>query len=182
MRETGLEPARPCGHQALNLARLPIPPFPQKQSLSSLYPPVAASREESAPPEGGTTNARLHQQHGPVPPDCGDRVLIEMPANHRGHFRRRAVVHFLQQLAHADLAQRLAVLAGAIPVRRPRTGPTSRRAAFRSPFAHRAIPAPRPAAAVIWVSDSQPPARMTSAPGWPAEAAQTRPVAVSISP
>ncbi len=36
MRETGLEPARPCGHQALNLARLPIPPFPQKQSVS--YP------------------------------------------------------------------------------------------------------------------------------------------------
>ncbi len=29
MRETGLEPARPCGHQALNLARLPIPPFPR---------------------------------------------------------------------------------------------------------------------------------------------------------
>jgi hypothetical protein len=30
MRETGLEPARYYYHQALNLARLPIPPFPQR--------------------------------------------------------------------------------------------------------------------------------------------------------
>ena len=33
MRETGLEPARYYYHQALNLARLPIPPFPQRYEL-----------------------------------------------------------------------------------------------------------------------------------------------------
>src|SRR5208282_3135230 len=44
MRETGLEPARPCGHQALNLARLPIPPFPQKQSQFGPLTPAAAAK------------------------------------------------------------------------------------------------------------------------------------------
>ena len=33
VRETGLEPARYCYHQALNLARLPIPPFPQNRTF-----------------------------------------------------------------------------------------------------------------------------------------------------
>ncbi len=27
--ETGIEPARPCGHMTLNHARLPVPPFGQ---------------------------------------------------------------------------------------------------------------------------------------------------------
>jgi hypothetical protein len=31
LRETGLEPARYYYHQALNLARLPIPPFPRRE-------------------------------------------------------------------------------------------------------------------------------------------------------
>lgn len=29
VRERGLEPPRPCGHQNLNLERLPIPPLAQ---------------------------------------------------------------------------------------------------------------------------------------------------------
>lgn len=37
MRETGLEPARYYYHQALNLARLPIPPFPQRYELSKRW-------------------------------------------------------------------------------------------------------------------------------------------------
>ena len=43
MRETGLEPARYYYHQALNLARLPIPPFPQQICLVvSLSRPLTA--------------------------------------------------------------------------------------------------------------------------------------------
>src|SRR5262245_5737944 len=43
MPRTGLEPARPCGHQALNLARLPIPP-PRLVYLEIIPPLVALSR------------------------------------------------------------------------------------------------------------------------------------------
>jgi hypothetical protein len=49
---TGVEPARPCGHKALNLARLPIPP---------------RAREATA---GMNPAARLNMQ---VYPLCGRR-------------------------------------------------------------------------------------------------------------
>src|SRR4051812_49286215 len=39
---TGLEPARPCGHQALNLARLPIPP--PRRYMRIIRPPEPLSR------------------------------------------------------------------------------------------------------------------------------------------
>lgn len=38
---TGVEPARPCGHKALNLARLPIPPRARKRKFT----PVNAANQ-----------------------------------------------------------------------------------------------------------------------------------------
>jgi hypothetical protein len=37
MRAEGLEPPRPCGHEDLNLARMPIPPRPQTPAHASGY-------------------------------------------------------------------------------------------------------------------------------------------------
>ena len=34
VRETGVEPARPFGHKILSLARLPVPPLPQRGQLA----------------------------------------------------------------------------------------------------------------------------------------------------
>jgi hypothetical protein len=39
---TGVEPARPCGHKALNLARLPIPP--RARTERPFWLAVAANR------------------------------------------------------------------------------------------------------------------------------------------
>ena len=44
MRETGLEPARYYYHQALNLARLPIPPFPRERMRPSRRRPTSEAR------------------------------------------------------------------------------------------------------------------------------------------
>ena len=61
VRETGLEPARYYYHQALNLARLPIPPFPRRVSkrayrayfltlpLFSIRSPVSQAGESLRP-------------------------------------------------------------------------------------------------------------------------------------
>ena len=37
VRMTGLEPAQPCDHKILNLARLPIPPHPHATEFILLY-------------------------------------------------------------------------------------------------------------------------------------------------
>ena len=50
MRETGLEPARYYYHQALNLARLPIPPFPQRYEHSNPISTVVPRRTDRAEP------------------------------------------------------------------------------------------------------------------------------------
>lgn len=34
VRVVGLEPTRPCGHQILSLARLPIPPHPHRYDIN----------------------------------------------------------------------------------------------------------------------------------------------------
>jgi hypothetical protein len=47
VRPTGIEPARDCSHQALNLARLPIPPRPQ-ESQWQVYSIGAEGQESSA--------------------------------------------------------------------------------------------------------------------------------------
>jgi hypothetical protein len=47
VRPTGIEPARDCSHQALNLARLPIPPRPQ-ESQWQVYSIDANGQESSA--------------------------------------------------------------------------------------------------------------------------------------
>lgn len=40
VRMTGLEPAQPCDHKILNLARLPIPPHPHATEFILLYIPL----------------------------------------------------------------------------------------------------------------------------------------------
>ena len=52
--EGGLEPPRPCGHQPLKLARLPIPPL--RLACDSEERPESVARGRS----------------GPCPPRCGD--------------------------------------------------------------------------------------------------------------
>jgi hypothetical protein len=36
VRQTGIEPAQPCSHQPLKLARLPIPPLSQNESRENI--------------------------------------------------------------------------------------------------------------------------------------------------
>ncbi len=42
--ETGIEPARPCGHMTLNHARLPIPPFGQLNQHTNVKNPAEYGR------------------------------------------------------------------------------------------------------------------------------------------
>lgn len=53
MGSTGFEPARPCGHKALNLARLPIPPRAQTAAIRGItadMPVYAPHRRRQATP------------------------------------------------------------------------------------------------------------------------------------
>src|SRR5262245_62835939 len=61
MPRTGLEPARPCGHQALNLARLPIPP--PRRTANRI---IGWRRGTSSPPSGNL--------HAPADPVVGEPV------------------------------------------------------------------------------------------------------------
>src|SRR5690554_3352632 len=48
VRLTGLEPARPFGHSALNAARLPIPPQPLREAPAPPIPGAADRHREGA--------------------------------------------------------------------------------------------------------------------------------------
>src|SRR5437870_6441270 len=64
--EGGLEPPRPCGHQPLKLARLPIPPLRLEGSLYRRYltpePEVSQTREASKVPSALTTRPLTREE------------------------------------------------------------------------------------------------------------------------
>ena len=71
MRETGLEPARYYYHQALNLARLPIPPFPQRydRSKRSASQHPATCEPHLTPAGHSATVSPLVKNPGDIRPD-----------------------------------------------------------------------------------------------------------------
>jgi hypothetical protein len=84
MGPTGVEPARPCGHKALNLARLPIPPRARIRTPDG-WPRPAEARSVSLPGRlwASRTGAARKARAGPETPYFSGPLLEDRELRRR---------------------------------------------------------------------------------------------------